>query len=133
VTLDGKKTLAIDGNRFDDLEGFWDEVQKVLTDNLEGFGRNLDAFNDILMGGFGRFGYNESINLVWRNSAKSRTQLGYDAYIKHFKYTLSHSHPANKEYIKESIRLAKQKIGPTLFDELVNIIGYNKNVNLILE
>jgi RNAse (barnase) inhibitor barstar len=69
-----KKRFIIDGNKFSDLNGFYDEVQKVLTDNFEGFGRNLDAFNDILRGGFGKFD-DENITIIWKHSKKSKREL----------------------------------------------------------
>ena len=42
----------IDGSRFATLEGFYEEVARVLIPDAS-WGRNLDAFNDILRGGFG--------------------------------------------------------------------------------
>ena len=44
--------IEIDGARFDDLEGFWNEVSNHLIPGRY-WGRNFDAFNDILSGGFG--------------------------------------------------------------------------------
>lgn len=50
-----RKEFVIDGNNFDTLNGFYDEVEAVFTSKLSWkIGRNLDAFNDILRGGFGR-------------------------------------------------------------------------------
>ena len=43
---------------------------------------NLSAFNDVLMGGFGLFEYDEPISIVWNDSAKSRHDLGYDATVE---------------------------------------------------
>ena len=98
-----KKVFIIDGDNFFNIRGFYDEVQKVLTDNLIGFGRNLNAFNDILRGGFGRFGYGESIRIIWKHSEKSRAEL----------------HEVEGDYI--------------LFDLLVDILKDSKNVELSLE
>lgn len=70
------KTIELDGNNFSDIESFYDEVQKKLYANDEDWGRNLDAFNDILFGGFGVFGAGENIKLVWKNSEKSKRDLG---------------------------------------------------------
>ena len=39
-------------------------------------GRNLDAFNDVLRGGFEVFEYEENINMTWKNSEKSKKDLG---------------------------------------------------------
>lgn len=76
MQTDSKKTIVINGNNFSNLEQFYVEVDRVLTKDL-GWrtGHNLDAFNDLLCGGFGVFGYDESIRLVWENSAKSKNEL----------------------------------------------------------
>jgi len=50
--------------------------KKLIAGNIGYFGRNLDAFNDVLWGGFGVFNYDESIKLVWEHSAKSKKDLG---------------------------------------------------------
>ena len=70
-----KKKFIIDGNNFSDLDGFYDEIRRVLTDNFEGFGRNLDALDDVLEGGFGKFDEYENIILIWKNFDKSKKEL----------------------------------------------------------
>jgi RNAse (barnase) inhibitor barstar len=67
----------INGDNFTDLESFYDEVDRNLTKNLNfRTGHNLNAFNDILCGGFGVFSYNESLKLIWTNFSKSKKLLG---------------------------------------------------------
>ena len=62
------KSVTIDGNNFSDLSGFLDEVEKVLAPALgRQFGRNMNAFNDVLRGGF---------DFTWMNGNKSREDLG---------------------------------------------------------
>ncbi len=47
-----KHVYEINGAAFSSLEGFFDEVsRKLIPDAI--LGKNLDAFNDILRGGFG--------------------------------------------------------------------------------
>ena len=69
------KKFIIDGKNFHDLRGFYDEVVKVLTNNFKGFGRNYDAFDDILYGGEEPFEFKEKITLIWRSFEKSRKEL----------------------------------------------------------
>ena len=39
------KTFLLDGNNFSDMEGFYDEIDKLLTKNLQWkTGHNLNAF-----------------------------------------------------------------------------------------
>ncbi|EPR65316.1 barstar family protein [Cyclobacterium qasimii] len=48
--------IEINAYNFSDLDEFYDEIKTKLTKNLEfKIGRNLDAFNDVLAGGFGVF------------------------------------------------------------------------------
>ncbi|WP_290711201.1 barstar family protein [Flavihumibacter sp. CACIAM 22H1] len=71
-----KKVIIIKGDSFSSFEGFYDEVDTVLTKNLNWkTGHNLDAFNDLLRGGFGVHEYEEPITLIWENSHKSKAEL----------------------------------------------------------
>ena len=77
------KEFVLEGNKFDNLQGFYDEVERVLTKDLGWkIGRNLDAFNDVLGGGFGAFEYEEPIHIIWGHSDKSKSDLGYPETIK---------------------------------------------------
>lgn len=71
-----RKEFTIDGNNFDNLEGFYTEIDKILTMDLTfKTGHNFVAFNDILRGGFGVFD-EEPITLKWINYEKSKKDLG---------------------------------------------------------
>lgn len=71
------QTLKINGDNFSDLESFYDEMDRVLTKDLDWkTGHNLDAFNDLLRGGFGVFEYEEPVTIVWTNFSKSKLTLG---------------------------------------------------------
>lgn len=56
----------IDGLRFHTLDEFFNEVSAVLIPGSD-WGRNLDAFNDILRGGFGT--PEGGFTIQWRNHA----------------------------------------------------------------
>ena len=71
------KTFILDGNRFSDIEGFYNEIDILLTKDLQwATGHNLDAFNDLLRGGFGMHEYHEPITIRWINYDKSKKDLG---------------------------------------------------------
>jgi RNAse (barnase) inhibitor barstar len=71
------KEIIIDGGNFATLSEFYDEVENKLTKGLDWkIGRNLDAFNDVLTGGFGVHDYEEPIRIKWINSVKSKKDLG---------------------------------------------------------
>jgi RNAse (barnase) inhibitor barstar len=68
-----KEIYEIDGSDFRNIQEFYDVISHVLIPDVE-WGRNLDAFNDILRGGFGT--PDNGFILRWKNSAESRQQLG---------------------------------------------------------
>ncbi len=69
-------TLIINGDNFSDIKGFYDEIDNVFTSELDWkTGHNLNAFNDILQGGFGIYEYQDSVQIVWNNSVKSKKDL----------------------------------------------------------
>ena len=71
------KTFILDGNNFSNMEGFYCEIDKLLTKNLKWkTGHNLNAFNHLLRGGFNVHEYNEPITIRWINYAKSKKDLG---------------------------------------------------------
>ena len=71
------RTIIIDGNDFCDLEGFYCEIDRLLTKDLTWqTGHNLNAFRDILRGGFGVHEYGEPLLIKWLHYEKSRRELG---------------------------------------------------------
>lgn len=72
-----RKQFIIDGRRFSNMAGFYNEVEQVFTCGLNWkIGRNLNAFNDILRGGFGQHEYGEPIHIKWIAYQKSVRDLG---------------------------------------------------------
>jgi hypothetical protein len=110
--------LIIDGAGFSDFDGFAREFTRLLSDYT--WRGNLDAFNDILRGGFGTPA--SSWVLRWLNSGSSRTALGYEATIRRLEGLLLTCHPSNRPDFEARIRRARHGEGPTLFDEIVEII-----------
>jgi RNAse (barnase) inhibitor barstar len=128
-----KLQIILDGNNFSTLEGFYNEVDKIFTRDLTwDTGHNLDAFNDILRGGFGVHEYGEPLDLIWKNSSKSRDDLGYIETIKDWERKLTRCHPENVEIVKNYLKLAKEHQGETLFDTIVEIIKLHDHIDLKL-
>jgi RNAse (barnase) inhibitor barstar len=116
-----KSNYTIDGTRIHSLETFYDEISRVLIPNQR-WGRNLDAFNDILRGGFGT---TEGFTLTWSNAAESRTRLGYQETARQLELRLAQCHPDNRDKVRLQLADARAGIGPTVFDWLVEIIRNN--------
>ncbi|WP_270729850.1 barstar family protein [Shimia sp. Alg240-R146] len=113
------KTFRIDGEQFSTLEEFYDEVSSVLIPGTE-WGHNLDAFNDILRGGFGT--PDQGFILIWENSEASKRRLGYSETVRQLEQRLERCHPTNRSSVKEQLRQAQNNEGPVVFDWLVGIV-----------
>ena len=71
------KRILIDGKNFSNQEEFYTEIDRLLTRNLDWkTGHNLDAFADLLCGGFGFHEYGEKLEIIWSDAKKSKSDLG---------------------------------------------------------
>lgn len=129
-----KQTLIIDGNKFSDLDSFHNEMDNVLTKDLDWkTGHNLDAFNDLLRGGFGVHEYGEPIRIIWKNSAKSKQDFGFGATAKYFSAMLLTCHPESVEYVQSELDRVKAHEGETVFDIIMEIIKGHEHIELVLD
>jgi RNAse (barnase) inhibitor barstar len=117
--MNGKRIHEIDGNAFSTLEGFFEEVSRKVIPGFE-WGKNLDAFNDILRGGFGT--PEEGFIIQWKNSAVSRERLGYSETVRQLELGLARCHPSNGIAVATDLDIARKGKGSTVFDWLVEII-----------
>src|SRR5438034_7205273 len=114
-----KAVCEIDGRDFSTLEEFYDVVSRVLIPGAE-WGHNLDAFNDILRGGFGT--PKDGFVLRWKNHEASRRNLGYAETVRQLQKRLERCHPKNRQSVREELDLARVNEGPTVFDWLLEIL-----------
>lgn len=121
-------TLEIDSVRFHILEGFYEEVGRRIIPGAD-WGHNLDAFDDILSGGFGT---PKQFILVWVGSQKSRSDLGYPETVRQLKLRLQRCHPESRAHVAGDLAVAKQGQGPTVFDWLIDIIKGHGHISLRL-
>jgi RNAse (barnase) inhibitor barstar len=129
-----KKTILLDGNEFFDLHSFYDVVENGFTKDLGwDMGRNLDAFHDVLRGGFGVYEFAEPVRLIWVHSDKSRKDLGWKETMKYISAKLTTCHPSHVEFVKRDLALAESHEGKTLFDLLVEIIKRHDHIELSLQ
>jgi len=128
--MNNKPVISIDGNNFNTLDEFYDEVSNRLIPNSR-WGRNLDAFNDILWGGFGN--PDKGFVLVWKNSNLSRERLGYSETILQLEKRKLSAHPSHLPSLENDIENAKKGEGKTIFDVLVEIIKSHSDIELKLD
>ena len=132
-----KPKFLLDGNKFKTLEEFYDEITVVFS-LPSWWGRNLDAFNDVLRSDFMP---EQGYIIIWKNSHLSKQFLGYEETKRQLARQLERCHPNNVSTIKDRRDEAKQHTGSTVFDWLVEIIRNHcpggseeeDNAELILE
>jgi RNAse (barnase) inhibitor barstar len=69
-----QKVFEIDGTDFSDLKGFYNSIGQQLVDQNK-WGKNWNALNDILKGGFIKTEYGEPFKLIWKNSEISKSNF----------------------------------------------------------
>jgi RNAse (barnase) inhibitor barstar len=114
-----KPRYVLDGDAFATLGEFADHFSRVVLQDYCWHG-NLDALNDILRGGFGT--PDDGFVLVWHHHAKSRRDLGHVEAARRLERLLSSCHRSNRDSIRQRLDAARRREGPTLFDEIVEII-----------
>ncbi len=119
-------TFIIDGKNFCTLEEFYDEVGKVLIPGQK-WGKNLDAFNDILYDWIDI--PDEEVIIKWINSDVSKERLGYIETVRQLELRLQKCHPTNRNHVWRELERAKQLKGPTVFDWLVDILKQDRAYN----
>jgi RNAse (barnase) inhibitor barstar len=113
------REYVLAGSKIEPLEDFYDEVSRVLLPGAC-WGRNLNAFNDILRGGFGT--PKEGFTLRWAHSRASRKALGYSETARQLKRRFAECHALNRETVSIELAHARSGAGPTVFDWLGEII-----------
>ncbi len=114
----GLKTLVLDGARVDGLEAFWDEVTRSLR--VGPWGRNLDALEDVLRGGFGT--PPEGFVWKWTGAARLQQALGPKETERWLVARRSSTHPSNWPALDARLTKVRAGEGETLFDELVSVV-----------
>lgn len=72
--------LVLEGAAFDDVAGFWREVNRVFMSAEDWrLGESLDALEDMLHGGYGAAQGDGPVVLRWLEMERSRRVLGLDA------------------------------------------------------
>ncbi|WP_405982628.1 barstar family protein [Streptomyces sp. NBC_00158] len=124
-------TYVLDGRRILTLDDFWREVGEAVNGPGGYFGKNLDAFNDCLRGGFGT-PEDGRFTLEWHDHRQSRRALGHAETARVLEDRLGRCHPTNREGVARDLAAAREGRGPTVFDWLVEIIEHQAPGALLL-
>lgn len=111
---------VIHGSRITSLETFDDEISRAMIPGAR-WGRNLDAFDDILSGGFGT--PDGGFKLKWLDVALSQRALGYEETVRQLEIRLERCLPGNRIEVQTMLSDARAGTCPTVFDWLIEIIS----------
>ncbi|WP_052248577.1 ribonuclease inhibitor [Chryseobacterium taiwanense] len=120
-----KKMTVIDGNHFSDLKGFYEEISQLFMKDQDWKVGTLDGFDDIL--------YGVRTDITWRNSQKSKEDLGFNVTKEFYENKIRMGKPFNVQLIQQKLDELMDGNGLTLFEILIEIIESHKNIRLILD
>ncbi len=92
---------------------------------------SLDAFDDLLYGGFGAIREKEEIRLIWKCFEANRQSLGTEFTINYYQEKLPHPEDFDSSVIHKRLNELKAGKGQTYFEILEEIISEHSNIELI--
>ncbi|MDP9955380.1 RNAse (barnase) inhibitor barstar [Epilithonimonas hungarica] len=123
--INNKKMTVINGGHFSDLEVFYDEVSRIFMKDEDWKVGTLDGFDDILYGVQGE--------IIWKESEKSKHDLGLEATKEFYQNKIKQGKPFNIELAQKKLDDLIDGKGQTLFEILIEIIESHQNIKLILD
>ncbi len=124
-STNNKKMTVINGGHFSDLEGFYEEISELFMNDEDWKVGTLDGFDDIL--------YGVESDITWKNSQKSKEDLGFDLTKKFYENNIRIGKPLNVDLIQQKLGDLMDGKGQTLFEILVEIIESHQNIKLIMD
>ena len=124
-STNNKKMTVINGGHFSDLESFYDEVSQLFMKDEDWKVGTLDGFDDIL--------YGVNSDITWKDSQKSREDLGFDLTKEFYENKIRIGKPLNVDLIQQKLGDLMDGKGQTLFEILIEIIESHQNIKLILD
>ncbi|KAF1015827.1 MAG: hypothetical protein GAK31_01306 [Stenotrophomonas maltophilia] len=123
--------LTLDGTRFDDIAGFYAEINRVFMAGEDWqLGPSLDALDDLLYGGYGAAKDAQAVQLLWRGFEGSREALGVAATRHWLQQKLAQPGHFNAEAIQRQLE-ALEADGPTYFDIVLEIFDGHPEITVL--
>ena len=128
----GMGTLTIMGQNVADIRSLYDEINRVFMAgedwNLE---QSLDAFNDMLYGGYGAMAGQEPKIIVWQDIEISKMALGVEATREFWQKKLLQPEVFNTELIRTQLFELEGGVGKTYFEIIMEIIADHPDIELV--
>ncbi|UOE39132.1 ribonuclease inhibitor [Chryseobacterium oryzae] len=116
---------VINGGHFSDLDGFYQEINRLFMSDEDWNVGTLDGFDDIL--------YSYKGEIIWKDSEKSKKDLGFDLTKEFYDNRIRIGKPFNVKLIQQKLDDLMEGKGQTLFEILVEIIEFHQNIKLVLD
>ncbi|GAB3280610.1 hypothetical protein GCM10027347_55850 [Larkinella harenae] len=126
------KQIEIDGSAINDIASFYEEINRVFMGSESWrIGHSLDAFHDLLFGGYGALQGAQSVELHWHHMDHSRKALGYQTTRAYYLDKLRPGSPYNKKLVEEKLEALESGRGETYFDSILAIIAEHPSIRVI--
>ena len=124
-TSSKNKMTVINGSHFSNLDAFYEEVSLIFLKDENWKVGTLDGFDDIL--------YGVESDITWKDSQKSKKDLGFELTKEFYENKIRQGKPFNVKLIQQKLGDLMDGKGQTLFEILVEIIESHQNIKLILD
>lgn len=126
------KTIAIIGQNIRGIPSFYAEINRVfMAGEAWALGESLDAFDDLLHGGYGAIAGCEGVTLVWERFESSKMALGYETTRAFLRAKLQRPDLYNATTIRGQIEALEHGRGKTYIEIIMEIIGSHANITLL--
>lgn len=126
------KQITICGTNIIDIATLYKEINRVFMQNEDWkIGESLDAFNDLLYGGFGEISGNEPVQLIWENFEFNQNALGLQTTIGFYEKKLLQPEIFNASFSRKKLEELSNGNGQTYMEIILEIIGEHQNIILI--
>ena len=127
-----EQEIVITGNNIHDIASFYREINRVFMHNENWqIGESLDAFDDLLYGGFGALDNNDTVKIIWTDIELSKRALGYEATKAYYLNKLQPGSPFNKQHFTAKLTELEAGEGKTYFDIIINILSEHSNIAMV--
>ncbi|MCT1531304.1 barstar family protein [Sphingobacterium daejeonense] len=127
-----KKEFVIDGNRIKDKSSLYEEINRqFMQEESWQLAESLDAFDDLLYGGFGAIKEKEEIKIVWLNFDSNKEAFGLDFTRNFYKEKLEHPENFDSKLVQRQLDELERGEGQTYFEIIEEIISSHPNIELI--
>ncbi|CCH51388.1 putative barnase inhibitor [Fibrisoma limi BUZ 3] len=126
------KQIAIEGNAINDIASFYEEINRVfMMEESWTIGPSLDAFNDLLYGGYGALQGAQWVELFWRHMDHSHKALGYQTTRNYYLDKLRPGSPYNRKLFAEKLGALDSGHGETYFDSVMAILAEHPRIRVV--